>query len=80
MAIQGKVIPPNAIDTLIVDGKATPDFIAFLYNLARTASISGSGTPESNVEAPFLTFYTDTDTNTLYQKLTESGKTGWQTV
>lgn len=83
--IKGKVIPPNVLDVLIEDGLGTQDLLAFLFNLSKTAPISGSGSPESNVEAAFLTQYTDIDAvgtpgTFQYIKTTESGKTGWKLI
>jgi len=83
MGIQGKVIPPNVIDTIINTNKPTQDFAGFLNNVSRTITIRGSGSPESVVEAPITTQYMDTAAvaspgTFMYIKTTESGKTGWK--
>ena len=83
MAIEGKVIPPNTIDDIVLKGRATQDFAGFLNNVSKTITISGEGTPESVVEAPKRTLYIDETAAGLgnaylYFKSTESGKTGWK--
>ena len=83
MSIKGKVIPPNVIDAITEEGRATQDFAGFLNNVSKTATISGSGSPESVVTAPIRTLYMDIDAvatpgTFLYIKTTETGNTGWK--
>ena len=85
MAIQGKVIPPNVVDIITEGGLASQDFAGFLNNVSKTATISGSGSPESVVTSVIRTFYMDIDAvatpgTFLYIKTTETGKTGWKLV
>ena len=85
MAIEGRVIPPNVFDILIESGVGTDDFVGFLNNLAKTATISGSGSPEGSVEAAKRTMYMDEDnaaagSTFLYIMTKESGKTGWKLI
>lgn len=81
--LKGRVVPPNVLDILIQNGLGTQDFLGFLNNLAKTAPLSGSGTPESNVEGAFLQRYVDIDAVATpgtfeYVKTTPAGKTGWK--
>jgi len=83
MAIIGKVSPPNILDVIIEDGKPTQDMSGWMNNLSIIAPISGNGSPEGAVEAPFLVQYTDIDAietpgTFQYIKTTRSGKTGWK--
>lgn len=83
MSVEGSVIAPNRTDILFHEGIASEDMSAWMNNVSRTITISGSGSPESVVEAPKRTLYMDEDAvaspgTFLYIKTTESGNTGWK--
>jgi len=85
MGIKGKVIPPNVIDVIAEEGRATQDFSGFLNNVSKIMTISDSGSPEGVVTALKRTFYMDDDAiatpgTFLYIKTTETGNTGWKLV
>ena len=85
MATQGKVISPNPTDVIIESGRATDDLSAFMNNVSKTVTLSGSASPESVVTAPIRTLYMDIDAvatpaTFLYIKTTQTGNTGWKLV
>lgn len=79
-----KIIVPNRTEQQVQDGRATRRLADWQDQVTRRVNnsvLEGSGTPESNVDAPKLSFYFDTVAQTLYIKTTSIGdKTGWVLV
>ena len=69
------------ITTLQGQMTAANDAIAALQiqmsSSSSTLALLGSGSPEGVVTADPGRFYIDTDTNTLYKKVSGTGNTGW---
>ncbi len=78
-----KEILNQTYGTSIVDsqGRPTVEFFNLIEQLVNLETISGTGSPESVVNARPKTYYWDTVTNDIYFKTTgEGASTGWVLV